>query len=91
MIVEADGIRFDNNAYYAEGDVLYLQVGKPRDAADFNVSLEGHYLRYDEGGELIGVTIVNARKILEREGVIVVTLPDRRLEIANVGHLLAAA
>ncbi len=91
MIVEADGIKFDNNAYDAEGDVLYLQVGEPTAAADFDASVEGHYLRYDPGGDLMGVTIVNARKILEQEGVIAVTLPDRRLEITNVGDLLAAA
>ena len=91
MIVHADGIRFDNNLYDAEADVLYLQVGESRAAADFDESIEAHYLRFDKDGELMGVTIVNARKIIERDGVIVVTLPDRTLEITDVGDLLAAA
>jgi hypothetical protein len=39
----------------------------------------------------VGLTIVNARRLLEHDGRIVVTLPDRRLEIADLGDLLVAA
>ncbi|MBM2823890.1 MAG: hypothetical protein HW413_2636 [Thermoleophilia bacterium] len=91
MIVEADGIRFDNNTYYAEGDVLYLHVGSPDGAVDWDETPEGVHTRWGPDGELVGLTIVNARLMLERDGVIVVTLPDRRIEITDVGDLLAAA
>ncbi len=47
---------------------------------DFDGSPEGHHTRYDATGTLVGITIVNARYILELEGAITVTLPDRVLE-----------
>jgi len=91
MIVEADGIAFDNNRYYADGDVLYLHVGSPDRAVDWDETAEGVHTRWGPDGELVGLTIVNARLMLERDGVIVVTLPDRTLKITDVGDLLAAA
>ena len=68
---------FDHWTYDAGGDVLYLSVGKPRATTNLHASPEGHALRYDEQGELIGVTIVAAKEIVEREGEIVITLPER--------------
>lgn len=91
MSVTIGGIEFDNILYDREADVLYLQVGAERAAADFDASPEGHYLRYDEDGALFGITIVNARRILEREGKIVITLPGRRIEASDLGEALAAA
>lgn len=35
---------------------------------DFDGSPEGHHTRYDATGTLVGITIVNARYILEIEG-----------------------
>ena len=75
MTVTIAGIEFDNVSYYREGDVLYLSVGESREAADFDQSPEGHYLRYDEAGALFGITLVNPRRILETEGTLVITLP----------------
>ena len=80
MTVTIAGIEFDNVSYYREGDVLYLSVGASREAADFDESPEGHYLRYDENGALFGITLVNPRWYLETEGKIVITLPGRRVE-----------
>jgi uncharacterized protein YuzE len=92
MIVTVAGIEFDHVVYDRDVDVLYLQVGPPpRAAADFDVSPEGHYLRYDERGTLMGITIVNARRILEREGKVTITLPERRIEATDLGDVLAAA
>ena len=91
MIVEVDGIKFDNNAYYRDGDVLYLHVGASTAAVDWGETPEGVHTRWGVDGQLVGLTIVNARLMLERDGVIVVTLPDRRIEITDVGDLLAAA
>jgi len=92
VIVKIGDIEFDNVSYYEDGDVLYLWVGTPRRPASDDASPEGHYLQFGENGELIALTIVNARWILEREGKIVVTLPDgSRLETTDLGPALAAA
>jgi uncharacterized protein YuzE len=92
MIVTVAGIEFDHVVYDRDVDVLYLQVGPPpRAAADFDASPEGHYLRYDEHGALMGITIVNARRILEREGTVTITLPGRRVEATDLRDVLAAA
>jgi len=85
------GIEFDRVVYDAKGDVLYLHVGEPRSAVDFDESPEGHHVRFGPNGELVGITILNARLILEEDGKIVVTLPDRRLETSDLGDALAAA
>ena len=92
MTVEIDGIVFDNVDYDGEADVLYLDVGDPNRAVDWDESPEGHGLRLGPGDELIGITIVNARWLLEQDGKIVVTLPDgRRLETSDLGPALATA
>jgi len=45
--------------------VLYLSVGDPACAVDLDETTEGHALRYDETGDLIGITIVGARKLVD--------------------------
>ena len=91
MIVEVDGIKFDNNTYYSDGDVLYLHVGASTTAVDWDETPEGVHTRWGADGRLVGLTIVNARKMLERDGKIVISLPDRRLELTDLGDVLAAA
>ena len=91
MSLTTGGIEFDRVVYDAKGDVLYLHVGEPRSAVDFDASPEGHHTRYDAEGKLVGLTVLNARLILEEDGKIVVTLPDRRLETSDLGDALAAA
>ncbi len=49
----------------------------PARAVDFDASPEGHALRFDDSGKLIGVTIVNARWLLEHDGEIKITIPDQ--------------
>lgn len=92
MSVEIGGIVFDNVRYDSEVDVLYVDVDDPKRAIDWDESPEGHGLRLGPGDELVGVTIVNARWLLEQDGQIVITLPDgRRLETNDLGTALAAA
>lgn len=92
MIVKIGGIEFDEISYYREGDVLYLWAGRPRRPASDDVSPEGHYVQFGEDGAVIALTLVNARLLLDREGKIVVTLPDgTRLETTDLGPVLAAA
>jgi YD repeat-containing protein len=66
---------FDRVVYDREADVLYLHAGDPKRAVEFDESPEGHALRYDAAGQLVGVTIVNARKLVEQDGGVSVTLP----------------
>ena len=54
-------IDFDTTHYDRDADVLYLSVGDPARAVDFDKTPEGHALRYDESGDLIGITIVGAQ------------------------------
>jgi len=91
MSVKIAGIEFDNVEYDSIGDVLYLHVGNPGDAVDFDGTPEGHHTRYGPDGSLVGLTIVNARWLLEHEGEIVITLPEQRVVATDVAAVLAAA
>ncbi len=91
MSVTIGGIEFDRIVYDSKGDVLYLHVGEPRSAIDFDETPEGHHVRFGPDGELVGITILNARWLLEQDGRIVITLPGRRLEVTDLGDVLAAA
>lgn len=83
--------RFDRASYDAAADVLYLHVGDPTGAVDFDSSDEGHHLRYDAAGRVVGLTIVNARRLLERDGEIVVTPPALHLAADELAPALAGA
>jgi uncharacterized protein YuzE len=75
MNVKIDDLIFDRGNYDAEGDVLYLARGTTNHASDAALTREGHGVRYDESGEVIGVTIINARRIIEHDGYLTITLP----------------
>ena len=77
MTVTIGNLDFDRVRYDAEGDVLYLHRADPKEAVDFDGSPEGHHLRFNAAGELIGVTIINAKWLLDNEGKIVLTVPKR--------------
>jgi uncharacterized protein YuzE len=68
---------FEHVVYDEEGDVLYLRAGETRDPASTYATPEGHAVRFDEQGSVIGMTLVNARWLLERDGRIVITVPER--------------
>ena len=91
MRVKVAGIEFDNNSYDREADVLYLHVGDPASAVDFDATPEGHHTRYGPDGSLVGLTIVNARWLLEQDGEIVVTLPEQKVRATDLGPVLAVA
>jgi hypothetical protein len=58
---------------------------------EFDACPEGHHTRYDAEGNLVGITILNARLLLEGDGVITVTLADRVLAARDLGDILTAA
>jgi YD repeat-containing protein len=81
---------FDNVAYDRADDVLYLHVGDPGTAVDFDELPEGHTLRYDAADRLVGITIVNAKRLLDRDGRVTVTAGepisvDRAAPAAAIG------
>ncbi len=91
MRVRVAGIEFDNNFYDREVDVLYLHVGEPSSAVDWEDTVEGDGVRYGPDGSIVGITILNARKRLERDGKIVITLPEQRVEATELADVLAPA
>jgi len=91
MTVKVAGIEFDNNFYDRDADVLYLHVGDPATSVDWDETAEGDGVSYGSDGSLVGMTILNARRRLEREGRIVMTFPTQRVETADLGDLLVPA
>ena len=77
MAVRIGPHEFDHVSYDEDGDVLYLSVGEPQEAADSAETAEGHVIRYDSREHIIGVTIVNAKWILDRNEAVALTLPGR--------------
>jgi uncharacterized protein YuzE len=68
---------FDHISYDDGGDVLYLSVGEPREAADCEETPEGHVIRYDGHQHIIGVSIINAKWILDHVQAVALTLPKQ--------------
>lgn len=67
---------FDHADYDAENDVLYLHVGEPREA-EGEETPEGHALRHAPGSRrIVGLTVLGAQRILDRDGELRVTIPE---------------
>ncbi len=88
MTVHVGPYEFDQVSYDSDGDVLYLRRGERRVAAETFSTPEGHAVRMDENREVIGITIVNAKWLVERDGKITVTVPS--LIETNADDLAAA-
>jgi uncharacterized protein YuzE len=92
MTVTIDGLVFERANYDADGDVLYLTRGESNMAADAVLTPEGCGVRYGLDGELIGVTIINARWLLERDGHLTITVPHSvRVEAGELAGALDSA
>ena len=83
---------FDHADYDADGDVLYLHIGAPK-AAEGEETPEGHVLRFEPGTQrIVGLTVLNARWLLDRDGRLIVTVPERVEASADeLGPALTAA
>lgn len=76
MTIRAGKYSFAHAVYDDEGDVLYLAIDKPQVAVS-DLMPNNTVLRFDQKtGELCGMTILNPRLRLERDGLVIVTLPD---------------
>jgi uncharacterized protein YuzE len=88
--VTIDGLSFDRVDYDSDGDVLYLARGSSNEADNATLTPEGHGVRYGASGDVIGVTIANARWLLDRDGYIGITLPHSiRVEAPDVAAALS--
>lgn len=69
-------VTFDHADYDADNDVLYLHVGQPQ-KAEGEETPEGHVLRYAPGSQhIVGLTVLDAQRILDREGELRVTISE---------------
>jgi uncharacterized protein YuzE len=69
-------LSFDHADYDADNDVLYLHVGEPQ-AGEGDETPEGHVVRYAPGtSRVIGLTVLGARRILDRDGQVAITVPE---------------
>ena len=69
-------LAFDHADYDAESDVLYLHVGEPQ-PGEGEETPEGHVLRFAPGPQqIIGLTVINAGQVLNRDGRLIVTVPE---------------
>ncbi len=92
MTVTIGHLTFDGTSYDEAGDVLYLRIGDRQAAAGGEETPEGHVLRFDAAGRIVGLTIINAKWLLERDGELVVTLPEQvHVAPAALEGALAAA
>jgi uncharacterized protein YuzE len=90
MNIEIDGLTFDRADYDADGDVLYLGRAEAVEASDAALTSEGHGVRYGADGQVVGVTITNARWLLDRDDHLTITLPHlARVEARDLAGLLS--
>lgn len=87
--VKIAGIVFDNVEYDRPVDILYVNVGDPADAVDWDGTAEGDGTSYGPDGSLVGMTILNARYRLEHDGKIELTFPERRVVVRDLGDVLS--
>jgi uncharacterized protein YuzE len=89
--IEIGPLSFDHADYDAENDVLYLHVGEPQ-AGEGEETPEGHVLRYAPGtNRVIGLTVLGARRILQRDDRLLVTVPETvETSAAQLAPALAA-
>jgi uncharacterized protein YuzE len=65
MEVKVGNVTFDHATYDSRGDVVYLHVGEPRAAADSEQTPEGHVVRFGGNGEVIGLTSISPRWLID--------------------------
>jgi hypothetical protein len=58
--------------------VLYLAQGDPARSVDFDETPEGHAVSFDENGDLVGLTLIDIRRLLdEAQGELRLELPAK--------------
>jgi uncharacterized protein YuzE len=75
MTVTIGSLTFDHATYDDRGDVLYLHIGERQAAADSEATPEGHVLRFNDRSEIIGLTIIDVKRLLQHDHAINITVP----------------
>lgn len=94
MTLTIAGIKFANHSYDDRGDVLYVDVegysygGLPPDAF---ASPEGHGIELDDQGNVVAMTLVNVRWLMDRDGELRITWPDGHISHDAPSDVLPAA
>ncbi|MGH2864539.1 MAG: DUF2283 domain-containing protein [Solirubrobacteraceae bacterium] len=65
MSIQIGPYVFDRVRYDRDADVLYLAKGNPARAVEFDETPDGHAVSYDAEGELVGLTLIDARKLID--------------------------
>lgn len=74
--IKIGSVVFDHADYDADSDVLYLHVGEPK-MGEGDETPEGRVLRFAPGTQrVVGLTVINARALLMRDGRLRVTVPE---------------
>ena len=84
-------LTFDHADYEADNDVLYLHKGEPQ-SGEGEETPEGHVIRYASGtNQVVGLTVLGAKRILGRDGHLAVTVPETvETTAADLAPALAA-
>jgi uncharacterized protein YuzE len=78
MTVHIGPYTFDRVRYDHDADVLYLSQGDPARAVDFDETPQGHAVSFGENGDLIGLTLIDIRRLLDAgEGELLLELPAK--------------
>jgi hypothetical protein len=74
--------------YDRDSDVLYLHAGPPQ-RGEGEETPAGHALRFAPGShQIVGLTVINAPHVLDRDGRLIVTVPET---VEASAHELAPA
>lgn len=67
---------FDRADYDADSDVLYLHAGEPS-VGEGELTPEGHVVRFaPDTGRVVGLTVMGPRRLLARDGLLTITIPE---------------
>ena len=93
MSITVAGIEFEHHHYDPRGDVLYLSVAAYKSAppVDADATPEGHGVEYDAGGHVVALTLVNVKRLMERDGELKITWPEAHVRPDELLAVLAAA
>jgi hypothetical protein len=82
---------FSHVTYDPPSDVVYASIGLPRPGRRVETP-ESHYLRFDSRERFTGITLMNPRAQLERDGAVYVSLPEGdRVRVHGVEALVRRA
>jgi uncharacterized protein YuzE len=92
MALRAGPFTFTYVTYDASSDMLYAGFEPQRRHGSREVTPEDDFLRFDESGRFVGITLVNPRSRLEREGAVNLSLPSGdRVRVQGIELELRAA